>query len=467
MGRFTDEDLYDFEKEKREEYHTSNILVTKEDIEKLCPHSTIKETTEEEFDSYLLSNFYKNSQEDLVTRKDLVSYFSKYLVNKFKEDLPIVEEKNLTIVEKDRMSLGAILRSELPVINNKPLISEFIKDKGTPIILGVSDDQIPYMIDLEQETSINIVGGSGTGKSWLAYNIMFNLMISNTPDDLKAIVFDAKNSPIWNQIALAPHVIGYHSEVDKYAEQLLEVTKELARRQEILKLKEIEDWSTLREGLRDEGNYEELVNYPNLVVVMEELNYVTKVLLNKEDTSEYYSLVNSLEKISQCGRSVGVHLITFVQHPKESVLSSTLIANASVTIGLMLNATKGYDTIFGKDNLEGVQFPRDRGIGLIQFDDKVVRPIKLLTLGTITQTSMKKLIRVLSLDWVNRNLQQDVYSHGLEYIKQTELVESVNQNKYSKIAKDALETDYILFGRALSPAEYTDYSLKRTDITDF
>lgn len=454
MDRFTDEDLYDFEKEKREEYHTSNILVTKEDIEKLCPHSTIKETTAEEFDSYLLSNFYKNSQEDLVTRKDLVSYFSKYLVNNFKEEVPIVEEKNVNITvtygePKEIMSLGDVLRSELPVINKKPVISGFVKDMGTPIILGVSDDQIPYMIDLDKETSINIVGGSGSGKSWLAYNIMFNLMISNTPDDLKAIVFDAKNSPIWNQVALAPHVIGYHSEVDKYANQLIEVTKELTRRQELLELMEIEDWSTLREGLRAEGKYEEIVNYPNLVVVMEELNYVTQVLLNKEDKSEYNSLVNSLEKITQCGRSVGVHLITFVQHPKESVLSSTLIANASVTIGLKLNATNNYDLLFGKENLEGVQFPSNRGEGLIQFDDKVVRPIKLLTLGAIPQTSMQKLIRVLSLDWGNRKLQQDDYSHGLEYIKQTELVESVNQNKYSKIAKDALKNDNILYVRVL------------------
>ena len=50
---------------------------------------------------------------------------------------------------------------------------------------------------------------------------MFNLMISNTPADLKLIVFDAKNSPIWNQVALAPHVIGYHSDIRKYTEQFL------------------------------------------------------------------------------------------------------------------------------------------------------------------------------------------------------------------------------------------------------
>ena len=284
-------------------------------------------------------------------------------------------------------------------------------------------------------------------------------MVSNTPDDLKAIVFDAKNSPIWNQVALAPHVIGYHSEVDKYADQLIEVTKELTRRQEILELKEIEDWSTLREGLRDEGNYEELVNYPNLVVVMEELNYVTQVLSHKEDKAEYYSLVSSLEKISQCGRSVGVHLITFVQNPTESTLSSTLVANASVTIGLKLNATNGYDTIFGEENLDGLQFPRNYGEGLIQFDDKVVRPLKVLTLGTGTQTAMQKLIRVLSLEWENRKLQQDGYSHGMDYIKQTELVESVNQNKYSKLAKDALENDYILSSRTQSADEYNDYLL--------
>lgn len=374
----------------------------------------------------------------------------------------------VTIVEDEKrqeVSLGTVLRSPNRLgSTNKPVLSEFIKDKGTPIILGVSDSQIPYMVDLDQETSINIVGGSGTGKSWLAYNIMFNLLVSNTPEDLKAIVFDAKNSPIWNQVALAPHVIGYHSEVDKYAEQLIEVTKELTRRQQILELLEVEDWSNLREGLRDEGKYEELVNYPNLVVVMEELTYVTQVLSHKDDNSEYYSLVNSLEKISQCGRSVGVHLITFVQSPTNSNLSATLMANASVTIGLKLNTTKYYDTLFGKDNLEGVQFPRHSGEGFIQFDDKVVRPIKVLTLGAGSQTAMQKLIRVLSLDWENRKLQQDGYSHGMDYIKQTELVESVNQNKYSKLAKDALENDYILSSRTQSADEYNDYLLNHKAI---
>lgn len=370
-------------------------------------------------------------------------------------------------VTRQEVSLGTVLRSPNRLVNNnKPLLSEFIKDKGTPIILGVSDDQIPYMVDLDKETSINIVGGSGTGKTWLAYNIMFNLMISNTPDDLKVIVFDAKNSPIWNQVALSPHVLGYHIEVDKYAEQLLEVTKELTRRQQILELKEIEDWSNLREELRAEGKYEELVNYPNLVVVMEELNYVTQVLSHKDDKSEYYSLVTALEKISQCGRSVGVHLITFVQHPTESVLSSTLVANASVTIGLKLNATQYYGRLFGEDNLDGLQFPRNAGEGFIQFDDKVVRPLKVLTLGTGPQTSMQKLIRVLSLEWENRKLNQENYDNGMNYIKQTDLVESFNHNKYSKLAKDALENDYILSSRNQSSDEYNDYLLTHKTIKD-
>ena len=113
---------------------------------------------------------------EVITIKESASYLISFMADLHNLHITVTDEStsyNLIIndrtatitvtygEQKDRMSLGDILRSELPVINNKPLISEFVKDKGTPIILGVSDDQIPYMIDLDKETSINIVGGSG------------------------------------------------------------------------------------------------------------------------------------------------------------------------------------------------------------------------------------------------------------------------------------------------------------------
>ena len=120
--------------------------------------------------------------------------------------------------------------------NNKPLLSDFIKDEGTPLILGVDSENKPYMIDLDQETSINIIGGSGSGKSWLAYTTMVNLLISNSPEDLKLLIFDAKNAPIWQQLSLAPHVLGYHSDIETYIDSLEELINELDRRTKTIRV---------------------------------------------------------------------------------------------------------------------------------------------------------------------------------------------------------------------------------------
>lgn len=371
-------------------------------------------------------------------------------------------------VKSESKSLGDVLRSPLPMANNKPLLSDFIKDEGTPLILGVDSENKPYMIDLDQETSINIIGGSGSGKSWLAYTTMVNLLISNSPEDLKLLIFDAKNAPIWQQLALAPHVLGYHSDIETYIDSLEELIDELDRRQKQLELLEEENWSELRKTYKKSGDYASLAKNPNLVVVVDELTFTMNVLADKEDKSGYNRVLRCLELLTQIGRAVGIHLIAIAQTIDEVVMSDVLLANASVTIGLKINKTLDYTKLYHLDDLEGIDLPTHRGEFLTIQNDYPYNILKLktLTLGTNTQSEMQKLIRVLSLDWENQKLQEKGYQYGEEYIKQTNLVESFNHKKYLQLAKDALENDFILSSRIQSTDEYNDYLLTHKSIKD-
>ena len=382
-------------------------------------------------------NVLKNSAEDTEVAC-LASAYDDVIVIKF-----------IRFEAKGLISLGDILRYQSSEVGSEPVIKGFIKDKGIPILAGLRDNEFPYMFDLEGNTSGNIVGGSGSGKSWLTFLFMMNMLISNSPDDLQFIILDAKNAPIWQQFARTPHVLGYHTEIDRYIDFLNEIYAEQQRRQQSLSDLEIEDWKTLREDLRKQEKWDELKKYPTLIVVLDEITFTMATLANYDDKKEKYNLVkNLLGSLSSVVRSAGIRLITIGQRSIDSSIPKTLMANASMKFGMKMNAQSDFNIMFDKKDVEKCRKPTGSGEGLMLVEGSTtIEYIKTLTPGGASQTQIQKLIRVVGLDWTRRTI-----GNGVDYTKVQSTMSSTikicfNRDKFYKKSLHDLENGYILNSR--------------------
>lgn len=382
-------------------------------------------------------NVLKNSAEDTEVAC-LISAYDDVIVIKF-----------IRFEAKGLISLGDILRYQSAEVGSEPVIKGFIKDKGIPILAGLRDNEFPYMFDLEGNTSGNIVGGSGSGKSWLTFLFMMNMLISNSPDDLQFIILDAKNAPIWQQFARTPHVLGYHADITKYIEFLNEVSAEQQRRQQALSDLEIEDWKTLREDLRKQEKWDELKKYPTLIVVLDEITFTMASFANYDDKKETYNTVkNLLGSLSAVVRSAGIRLITIGQRSIDSSIPKTLMANASMKFGMKMNAQSDFNIMFDKKDVEKCRKPTGSGEGLMLVEGSTkIEYIKTLTPGGASQSQIQKLIRVVGLDWTRRTI-----GNGVDYTKVTSTMSSTisicfNRDKFYKMSLHDLENGYILNSR--------------------
>ena len=384
-------------------------------------------------------NVLKKSAEDTEVACLISSY----------DDLIVI--KFIRFDNQGLISLGDILRYKSEDDAAKPVINSFISDKGIPILAGLRDNEFPYMFDLEGNTSGNIVGGSGSGKSWLTFLFMMNMLISNSPDDLQFVILDAKNATIWQQFAKTPHVLGYHTDIHKYKEFLAEIEAERSKRQQMLADLQVEDWKTLREDLRAEQNWAELKKYPTVIVVIDEITYTMSEYANLDDKKEYYnSIKNSLGSLSAVVRSAGIRLLTIGQRSIDSSIPKTLMANASMKFGMKMNAQNDFGIMFGKD-VDACRKPSKSGEGLMLVEGSGnIDYIKTLTPGGAKQQQIQKLIRVIALDWTRRTI-----GNGVDYSKVTSTMadtfkECFNRDGFYKQSLRDLEKGYILNGLSVN-----------------
>ena len=384
-------------------------------------------------------NVLKKSAEDTEVACLISSY----------DDLIVI--KFIRFDNQGLISLGDILRYKSEDDDAKPVINSFISDKGIPILAGLRDNEFPYMFDLEGNTSGNIVGGSGSGKSWLTFLFMMNMLISNSPDDLQFVILDAKNATIWQQFAKTPHVLGYHTDIHKYKEFLAEIEAERSKRQQMLADLQVEDWKTLREDLRAEQNWAELKKYPTVIVVIDEITYTMSEYANLDDKKEYYnSIKNSLGSLSAVVRSAGIRLLTIGQRSIDSSIPKTLMANASMKFGMKMNAQNDFGIMFGKD-VDACRKPSKSGEGLMLVEGSGnIDYIKTLTPGGAKQQQIQKLIRVIALDWTRRTI-----GNGVDYSKVTSTMadtfkECFNRDGFYKQSLRDLEKGYILNGLSVN-----------------
>lgn len=208
------------------------------------------------------------------------------------------------------VSLGDILRSVEAADTEHPLTVGLGMDiSGKPVLLDLAD--LPHVL---------IAGATGAGKSSCINSIVTSLLVRSTPDDVRLIMVDPKRVEL-GQYNGVPHLLTRVITNPKKANDALKwAVAEMDRRYDLLADAKVRDILGYREKLDGGGlDPEQFDRFPYIVVIVDELNDL--MMVSGREVEE------SIVRIAQMARAVGIHLVLATQRPSVNVITGVIKAN--------------------------------------------------------------------------------------------------------------------------------------------
>jgi len=254
--------------------------------------------------------------------------------------------------QRQLVALGDLLASDIAAEATNPL----------EVAVGKDIEGKAVMLDLAATPHMLIAGATGAGKSSGINCIITSLLMRTTPDDVRLILIDPKQVEM-GQYQRLPHLLTQPvTNPKKAANALGWAVKEMERRYDVLS----------GVGYRDIGGYNKAFaagkienppgtdpdgpganeHMPYIVVVVDELNDL--MMVAARDVEE------SITRIAQKARAVGIHLIVATQRPSVNVITGVIKANiparmafavSSLTDSRVILDQPGADKLVGKGDM--------------------------------------------------------------------------------------------------------------------
>ena len=208
--------------------------------------------------------------------------------------------------------------------------------------------------DLNQMPHLLIAGATGTGKSVFINSLLMGLLYKATPDDMKLVLVDPKRLEL-GLYADIPHLFTPVVTDAKVAANVLRnATREMERRLKVLAqrgVRNIEQYNhTFEKGqslsLFENGEAEEHKPLPYIVIVIDELADLMMV-----DTN---GVEESITRLAQMARAVGIHLILATQRPSVDVITGLIKANFPARISFRVASKVDSRTILDSNGSESL-----------------------------------------------------------------------------------------------------------------
>ena len=208
--------------------------------------------------------------------------------------------------------------------------------------------------DLAQMPHLLIAGSTGTGKSVFLNSLIVSMLYKATPDELKLVMVDPKRLELGLYEDI-PHLLAPVVTDPKIASNVLRnATREMERRLKLLAqrgVRNIDQYNrTFIKGqslsLFESQEEEEHRPLPFIVIVIDELADLMMV-----DTS---NVEESITRLAQMARAVGIHLILATQRPSVDVITGLIKANFPARISFRVASKVDSRTILDANGAESL-----------------------------------------------------------------------------------------------------------------
>jgi S-DNA-T family DNA segregation ATPase FtsK/SpoIIIE len=213
------------------------------------------------------------------------------------------------------------------------LVSEEARKATHPLEVAVGRDIAgkSVLANLATMPHVLIAGATGAGKSSCINSLITSILMRSTPDQVRMILVDPKRVEL-GQYNRLPHLL---TEVvtnpKKAANALAWAVREMERRYDLLSevgFRDVNGYNAAfdRGDLAPDkidplhtGTAPEYARLPFILIVVDELNDL--MMVAARDVEE------SITRIAQMARAVGIHLIVATQRPSVNVITGVIKAN--------------------------------------------------------------------------------------------------------------------------------------------
>jgi S-DNA-T family DNA segregation ATPase FtsK/SpoIIIE len=216
---------------------------------------------------------------------------------------------------------------------------EFVATKGRlPLALGKDTTGNPVVADLAAMPHLLIAGSTGSGKSVGLNTMICSLLYKATPADVRFLLIDPKRLElgVYEKI---PHLLApVVTDAKEASARLKWIVGKMDARYKQLQAKAVRNI----EGYNKEVTPEERLPY--WVVVVDELADLMMVSAGE--------VQNSLIRLAQIARAVGIHLIVATQRPSVDVVTGLIKANFPTRIAFQVASKVDSRTVLDANGAE-------------------------------------------------------------------------------------------------------------------
>jgi len=243
---------------------------------------------------------------------------------------------------REQISLRELLESEIYRRSSSKLT----------LALGKTIHGEPYVTDLATMPHLLIAGSTGTGKSVGLNAMLTSILYRATPDDVRLIMIDPKRLEL-GMYEDIPHLLTPVVVDPKQAANALKwAVHEMEERYKTLAaegVRNIDQFNrnvqhALAEKQAPEDGAEPLRPLPFIVVVIDELADLMMVASNEVE--------ESIARLAQMARAVGIHLILATQRPSVDVITGLIKANLPSRISFRVSSKIDSRTILDGNGAE-------------------------------------------------------------------------------------------------------------------
>ncbi|MBI4248344.1 MAG: DNA translocase FtsK, partial [Elusimicrobia bacterium] len=235
-----------------------------------------------------------------------------------------------------KAAIGIEIPNRQPAIVGLREIMEsegFTRSKSPLVIaMGKTAEGKPLVDDLVQMPHLLVAGATNSGKSVFIHALILSILFRARPDEVKLLLVDPKRLELTFYEGI-PHLydpqtpardVSVVTHPKAAARSLKALTKIMEQRYDKFSKYNVRSISSYNEEAARRGEPKEYY----IVVIIDEL---ADLMLTSKDAVE-----DSIQRLSQMARAVGIHLVLSTQRPSVDVITGIIKANLTARVSLQV-----------------------------------------------------------------------------------------------------------------------------------